>query len=150
MKPNLQIFRAKFSEITPNSIRRACETLTEPDCNISDAVDVRQELDLRIGEAAAAPLSRRTWERLQLAVHHHLITFHSSVCLLIVARCVLYPVPDASPAEDLPRVSGQSADLIRQLSVSHAGICGGALQSHSGFYTRDFLQDQRYEFPYWK
>uniref|UniRef100_A0A087Y9R3 DNA topoisomerase n=1 Tax=Poecilia formosa TaxID=48698 RepID=A0A087Y9R3_POEFO len=49
VKPNLQIFRAKFSEITPNSIRRACETLTEPDRNISDAVDVRQELDLRIG-----------------------------------------------------------------------------------------------------
>lgn len=49
VKPNLQVFRAKFSEITPNSIQRACETLTEPDVNISDAVDVRQELDLRIG-----------------------------------------------------------------------------------------------------
>ncbi|XP_034750172.1 DNA topoisomerase 3-alpha [Etheostoma cragini] len=49
VKQNLQVFRAKFSEITPNSIRRACETLIEPDANISDAVDVRQELDLRIG-----------------------------------------------------------------------------------------------------
>ncbi|XP_075888394.1 DNA topoisomerase 3-alpha isoform X2 [Nelusetta ayraudi] len=49
VKSNLQVFRAKFSEITPNSIRRACETLMAPDCNISDAVDVRQELDLRIG-----------------------------------------------------------------------------------------------------
>uniref|UniRef100_A0A8C9XFT4 DNA topoisomerase n=1 Tax=Sander lucioperca TaxID=283035 RepID=A0A8C9XFT4_SANLU len=49
VKHNLQVFRAKFSEITPNSIRRACETLMEPDANISDAVDVRQELDLRIG-----------------------------------------------------------------------------------------------------
>ncbi|XP_017272283.1 DNA topoisomerase 3-alpha [Kryptolebias marmoratus] len=49
VKPNLQVFRAKFSEITPNSIQRACETLTDPDSNISDAVDVRQELDLRIG-----------------------------------------------------------------------------------------------------
>ncbi|XP_019961551.2 DNA topoisomerase 3-alpha [Paralichthys olivaceus] len=49
VKHNLQVFRAKFSEITPNSIQRACETLTEPDANISDAVDVRQELDLRIG-----------------------------------------------------------------------------------------------------
>lgn len=53
VKPNLQVFRAKFSEITPNSIRAACETLIEPDSNISDAVDVRQELDLRIGEVAA-------------------------------------------------------------------------------------------------
>lgn len=50
VKPNLQVFRAHFSEITPNSIRRACQTLTEPNINISDAVDVRQELDLRIGE----------------------------------------------------------------------------------------------------
>lgn len=54
VKPNLQVFRAKFSEITPNSIRRACETLTEPDANVSDAVDVRQELDLRIGKTALA------------------------------------------------------------------------------------------------
>lgn len=51
VKPNVQVFRAKFSEITPNSIRRACETLTEPDVNVSNAVDVRQELDLRIGKA---------------------------------------------------------------------------------------------------
>lgn len=50
VKPNVQVFRAKFSEITPNSIRRACETLIEPDANVSDAVDVRQELDLRIGK----------------------------------------------------------------------------------------------------
>lgn len=49
VKANIQLFRARFSEITPNSIRRACETLTEPDVNVSDAVDVRQELDLRIG-----------------------------------------------------------------------------------------------------
>uniref|UniRef100_A0AAY4BQY9 DNA topoisomerase n=1 Tax=Denticeps clupeoides TaxID=299321 RepID=A0AAY4BQY9_9TELE len=49
VKPNVQVFRARFSEITPNSIRRACETLTEPDIHVSDAVDVRQELDLRIG-----------------------------------------------------------------------------------------------------
>uniref|UniRef100_H3CL93 DNA topoisomerase n=1 Tax=Tetraodon nigroviridis TaxID=99883 RepID=H3CL93_TETNG len=49
VKSNIQVLRAKFSEITPNSIRRACSTLTEPDSNVSDAVDVRQELDLRIG-----------------------------------------------------------------------------------------------------
>lgn len=54
VKPNIQVFRAKFSEITPNSIRRACENLVEPDANISDAVDVRQELDLRIGNVAFA------------------------------------------------------------------------------------------------
>ncbi|KAM9305439.1 DNA topoisomerase 3-alpha [Gastrophryne carolinensis] len=51
VKPNLQVFRARFSEITPRSIRIACENLVEPDQNISDAVDVRSELDLRIGAA---------------------------------------------------------------------------------------------------
>ena len=62
VKHNLQVFRAKFSEITPNSIRRACETLTAPDANVSDAVDVRQELDLRIGKV----------------VHHTLVHGNSS------------------------------------------------------------------------
>ncbi|XP_029432031.1 DNA topoisomerase 3-alpha [Rhinatrema bivittatum] len=49
VKQNLQVFRARFSEITPNAIRMACENLSVLDQNISDAVDVRQELDLRIG-----------------------------------------------------------------------------------------------------
>ncbi|XP_078273883.1 DNA topoisomerase 3-alpha isoform X1 [Rhinoraja longicauda] len=49
VKPNLQVLRARFSEITANSIRHAYENLVEPDEKISDAVDVRQELDLRIG-----------------------------------------------------------------------------------------------------
>uniref|UniRef100_A0A670JML9 DNA topoisomerase n=1 Tax=Podarcis muralis TaxID=64176 RepID=A0A670JML9_PODMU len=51
VKPSLQVFRARFSEITPGAIRTACENLTQPNQNISDAVDVRQELDLRIGAA---------------------------------------------------------------------------------------------------
>ncbi|XP_019397469.1 PREDICTED: DNA topoisomerase 3-alpha [Crocodylus porosus] len=49
--PSLHVFRARFSEITPHAVRVACENLTQPDQNISDAVDVRQELDLRIGAA---------------------------------------------------------------------------------------------------
>ncbi|KAG8433264.1 hypothetical protein GDO86_017521, partial [Hymenochirus boettgeri] len=51
VKPNLQVFRARFSEITPRSIQMACEHLVQPDQNINDAVDVRMELDLRIGAA---------------------------------------------------------------------------------------------------
>lgn len=51
VKPNLQVLRARFSEITPHAVRAACENLTEPDQKVSDAVDVRQELDLRIGAA---------------------------------------------------------------------------------------------------
>ncbi|XP_067390368.1 DNA topoisomerase 3-alpha [Emydura macquarii macquarii] len=51
VKPGLQVFRARFSEITPRAVRAACENLVQPDQNVSDAVDVRQELDLRIGAA---------------------------------------------------------------------------------------------------
>uniref|UniRef100_A0A8C2STD0 DNA topoisomerase n=1 Tax=Coturnix japonica TaxID=93934 RepID=A0A8C2STD0_COTJA len=51
VKPNLQVFRARFSEITLHAVRRACENLTQPDQKTSDAVEVRQELDLRIGAA---------------------------------------------------------------------------------------------------
>ncbi|NXP60465.1 TOP3A topoisomerase, partial [Chloropsis cyanopogon] len=53
VKPNLQVFRARFSEITPHAVRAACENLTQPDQRTSDAVDVRQELDLRIGTCGA-------------------------------------------------------------------------------------------------
>ncbi|XP_064376158.1 DNA topoisomerase 3-alpha isoform X2 [Dromaius novaehollandiae] len=51
VKPNLRVFRARFSEITLHAVRSACENLTQPDQKTSDAVDVRQELDLRIGAA---------------------------------------------------------------------------------------------------
>ncbi|KAE8747194.1 hypothetical protein FOCC_FOCC006060 [Frankliniella occidentalis] len=51
VKANLQVFRAKFSEITAPSIRRAINTLEAPNKLLSDAVSVRSELDLRIGAA---------------------------------------------------------------------------------------------------
>ncbi|XP_036143952.1 DNA topoisomerase 3-alpha isoform X2 [Monomorium pharaonis] len=51
VKPNIRVYRAKFSEITKPSIERALQTLAEPDKAMSDAVDVRSELDLRIGAA---------------------------------------------------------------------------------------------------
>ncbi|XP_058139339.1 DNA topoisomerase 3-alpha isoform X1 [Dasypus novemcinctus] len=51
VKPSLQVLRARFSEITPRAVTVACENLTDPDQRVSDAVDVRQELDLRIGAA---------------------------------------------------------------------------------------------------
>lgn len=49
IKPSLNVYRAKFSEITDRSIKASCRNLVQPDQNVSDAVDVRQELDLRIG-----------------------------------------------------------------------------------------------------
>ena len=51
IKPNIRVFRAKFSEITMQSVTRAMQNLEAPNKNVSDAVDVRQELDLRIGAA---------------------------------------------------------------------------------------------------
>ncbi|XP_046143388.1 DNA topoisomerase 3-alpha isoform X1 [Osmia bicornis bicornis] len=51
VKPNIRVYRAKFSEITQASVNRALQNLIEPDKAVSDAVDVRSELDLRIGAA---------------------------------------------------------------------------------------------------
>ncbi|XP_054464313.1 LOW QUALITY PROTEIN: DNA topoisomerase 3-alpha [Anoplopoma fimbria] len=77
VKPNLQVFRAKFSEITPNSIRRACETLMEPDANVSDAVDVRQELDLRIGASFTRFQTLRLQKIFPQALANQLISYGS-------------------------------------------------------------------------
>lgn len=49
--PNIRLYRAKFSEITPQSVSRAVQNLVQPDVLQSQAVDVRMELDLRIGAA---------------------------------------------------------------------------------------------------
>nr|XP_027214117.1 DNA topoisomerase 3-alpha-like [Penaeus vannamei] len=51
VKPSLHVLRAKFSEITFQSVQRALQSLGPPDRKQSDAVDVRSELDLRIGAA---------------------------------------------------------------------------------------------------
>ncbi|KAI3380235.1 hypothetical protein SNEBB_010803 [Seison nebaliae] len=48
---NFPIWRAVFSEITKQAIERAVNNLQEPNENLSKAVEVRQELDLRIGAA---------------------------------------------------------------------------------------------------
>lgn len=50
VKPNIQVYRAKFSEITSAAVFRALNTIATPDIRQSQAVDVRSELDLRIGK----------------------------------------------------------------------------------------------------
>nr|XP_014098832.1 DNA topoisomerase 3-alpha isoform X2 [Bactrocera oleae] len=51
VKPNIKVYRSIFSEITKASVRRALRELKEPNKRLSDAVDVRTELDLRTGAA---------------------------------------------------------------------------------------------------
>lgn len=51
IKHNIVVHRAKFSDMTSASIHRAMQNLIQPDERISNAVDVRSELDLRIGAA---------------------------------------------------------------------------------------------------
>ncbi len=51
VKPTIQVSRARFSEITTAAIHRAVNNLTVIDERVSEAVDARQELDLRIGAA---------------------------------------------------------------------------------------------------
>ena len=46
---NLDVYRANFSEITQNAVRRALANLTRPNKFVNDAVETRSELDLRIG-----------------------------------------------------------------------------------------------------
>lgn len=49
IKPNIDVYRAVFSEITGSAIKRALNNLQRPNPLINDAVNARIELDLRIG-----------------------------------------------------------------------------------------------------
>ncbi|KAF8820906.1 Dna topoisomerase family protein [Cardiosporidium cionae] len=64
--PNIEIYRAIFSAVTRYDIMRACETLQRPNKNLSDAVEARMELDLRIGATFTRFLSVRYPRRLDL------------------------------------------------------------------------------------
>lgn len=49
VKPNIDIYRARFSEMTSRSIEHAAQHLVRLDYALSEAVEARQELDFRIG-----------------------------------------------------------------------------------------------------
>lgn len=48
-KSNLDVYRAKFSALTREDLENAALNLERPKKSLSDAVKVRQEIDLRIG-----------------------------------------------------------------------------------------------------
>ena len=73
---NLEVKRAKFSEITRVSIERALRTLVQPDLRVSQAVDVRQELDLRIGAAFTRFQTMRLQKKFT-SLNQHLISYGS-------------------------------------------------------------------------
>ena len=76
INPRLQIFRAKFSEITLPSIERALNTLGQPDMRLSAACDVRQEIDLRTGAAFTRFQTQRLQKRFQ-SLSNQLISYGS-------------------------------------------------------------------------
>ncbi|KAF0306313.1 DNA topoisomerase 3-alpha [Amphibalanus amphitrite] len=77
VNPQLKVLRARFSEITPASVRRAVNNLVEPDGRASAAVDVRQELDLRIGAAFTRFQTLRLKQVFPARLADHLISYGS-------------------------------------------------------------------------
>ena len=45
----IKIFRAKFSAVTPQDVENAMRSLEKPDKNLSDSVNMRQIIDLKLG-----------------------------------------------------------------------------------------------------
>lgn len=77
VNPRLEVFRAKFSEITKQAISRAMQNLIRPDKRVSDAVDVRQELDLRIGAAFTRFQTMRLTRKFPMSLSDRLISYGS-------------------------------------------------------------------------
>merc|ERR1719334_1001243 len=77
VKPNIDVHRAKFSEITQNAIRRACNNLVRPNELINDAVELRKELDLRIGAAFTRFQTLRLQHQFPNTLSNNLVSYGS-------------------------------------------------------------------------
>uniref|UniRef100_A0A4Y0BNI3 DNA topoisomerase n=2 Tax=Anopheles funestus TaxID=62324 RepID=A0A4Y0BNI3_ANOFN len=77
VKPQLRVLRAKFSEITAPSIKRAVENLIQPDARQNDAVNVRSELDLRIGAAFTRYQTLRLQKAFPQDISNNLVSYGS-------------------------------------------------------------------------
>ena len=67
IKPSLRVYRARFSALIPADIHRALQSLSGPSKPLSDAVDARQEIDLKLG----AIFTR--WQTMTLRRHSPLV-----------------------------------------------------------------------------
>lgn len=77
IKPNITVERAKFSDMTSASIHRAMNNLIQPDERISNAVDVRSELDLRIGAAFTRFQTLRLQRTFPNQIENNLVSYGS-------------------------------------------------------------------------
>lgn len=77
IKPNIPVYRAVFSEITSAAVKRALASLKQPDIRKSQAVDVRSELDLRIGAAFTRYQTMRYQRLFPLVIERQLVSYGS-------------------------------------------------------------------------
>ncbi|KAM7295984.1 DNA topoisomerase 3-alpha [Ixodes scapularis] len=77
VKPRVRVYRARFSEITPQAVARACQNLADPDPKLNAAVEVRRELDLRIGAAFTRLQTLRLKREFPQQLHDRLVSYGS-------------------------------------------------------------------------
>ncbi|KAG4068472.1 hypothetical protein HA402_004813 [Bradysia odoriphaga] len=77
IKPNIEVHRAVFSEITSQAVKRALANLQQPDLRKSQAVDVRSELDLRIGAAFTRYQTMRYQRLFPTLIEKNLVSYGS-------------------------------------------------------------------------
>ena len=76
---NLRVFRARFSALTRSDLLNALTSLGQPNRLLSDAVQARTEIDLRVGAAFTRYLTLRYQQRI-----HRLKHCRPHLCLLII------------------------------------------------------------------
>ena len=141
--------------------------LVPPDQRVSDAVDVRQELDLRIGQYKtmilcnlifgvnilfnAHGLSVTKFDMCHFQIHSLVfmkrISNESEVYgnYLIpssyVNRSCVHTFPNPSTSEGVSRCIARAAHQLRQLSVPYSWFCCGEIQAGAAVCAGTLLED---------
>ena len=106
--------RAKFSEITQISVDRAVNNLEQPNKAISDAVDVRSELDLRIGNKITYFV-----EKYNLAIFMQMYI----VYIFMTYRGCIYKISNYETAKSISQKFGRFAYKLWTMPISYTRIC---------------------------